>query len=580
MRSVLLLISMLLSVAAANGQDEEWIWVVGELSNERRHAKYEEFARRMFDYYQRNGSARGRIVRESELRERPAERVVYLGPIEAFEHPEWWEPDLRAGKRTFEIAGREFADARTAVYLANPERTRLYFLGATRGSFEDIFAVPTGRHACTVTVRGKVRFEADYVDGELAFQATPFLPPVEELERAGVSDGLKELVRARPVHENGALAPEFQARVVELLTENRALFFGETHWNVEVNALFNRLLPRLLEAGARNVFLEVPLSNAGPFDHYVGLQGKPAALFFEEVVHHFCRSASERETLEIVRAWNGEHPDERVRVGCYDLEFGLRETIEHVLTPFFTAVDPALELSLEDFLRAQSAERTFTELERALDRANVGVHPYLEPEFVRLVLSNVRATLTRGPDAGTDRQVVLNANLMARYADALKRARSVFKVGTLHAHRRSGNGAGVPEAVRVADLLEGQVATLGAIGLGYAFETAAAVPDEHRKRGADTYERFLREYRAGQQEGTARAGAHYLLNRKSGLEVLAAHAARDLATNVVWFDEPDFEALFEATNQPEFGPDQRPDFDLLLYVVRADLEPMRPLELR
>ena len=175
-RTMILALCALISISAVHGNpDVEWTWIHGQLGDESDQEDYLDFASRMFEHYQDRGSMTGRLVAEKELETWPEDHFVVIGPILAFEDHQSFDLPLEMDDGVLTIGGQQLERRRTGVYLASEDRTRFAYTGLSLDGFRDVFTVPTGDAACTVTSgRGKVLFRGDYGADGLVLEGLPF----------------------------------------------------------------------------------------------------------------------------------------------------------------------------------------------------------------------------------------------------------------------------------------------------------------------------------------------------------------------------------------------------------------------
>ncbi len=545
MRPAIISLVLFTLTTLAHAQETDWRWVVGKLSNAKAQREYRAFAQRMFDYYQKRNAMVGELVEEAKFDASKRDRVVFLGPFEAFEHPDRIgipalairdDGSLRLGNITLNRA-------RVGLFLRNAEQTRFLYTGMTPQGFRDIFGVPTGRHACTITENRKAKFQGDYRGGRLRFAGQPGegfslqeLPNAERIRAAKLPNGL---VSAAPVYANdGTLAAGFSRRIASLTEKNNVLFVGESHWNVGVSELFNTVLRELLRTrDVRAVFLELNYSYSAFYDHYVTLDDKAAATFLKHTLHPLVNARTTLETLDIVRRHNLTGAKPRVRMACLDLEWS----------------PGAVMRLLADAKRGRK-------------------YPFVTDDYLAHVETNMRDTEGRG-DFHPRRQRAIIRNITEWHGDLLGEGLAVFKGGGFHAVKREVEGE---DFDRDAEYLhnthpttKGQVATMWIQGLGYGFRDVADVDLRDRLASATNYTNFVTSFQKGVKSGTARTDGFYLLDGKLGpVDAALARSALDLDTNAVWIEKHD----------PVKVRDRHrcTDYDLTAVIIRAQLEPTRP----
>lgn len=573
-----------LAPLSSAAQAESWTWILGRLEDPSAHADYESTARQMHEYYQGRGILTGKLVHEAELAERPSGRLVHIGPLQSFAHPEWLAPPLeKVSADALTIGGRDFTAPRTGIYLRDGSDEHVLFTGLSLQGFKDVFSFPTGQHPFSATIDGERRFEGNYVGGALEARAVPFLPTLPsapELVRLAEFDGV---VSFRPL-QTDELSPPVKEALLELTGDQRVLFVGETHWNVGVNALFNELLAFLLEERElKAVFLELGYSLSGYLDHYVTIEDDERAReFFDDELHPYLPGDSQVELVELLRRWNRAHPDRRVHVSCVDLEWKGQEVIERTLVPYFEGLDLETRIPFTRLGNSRLGPILRRQLDGALDEAersgHVGTFPFLTPEYIRRVLENLGDTL-RLVDFNVGRQRAIQRNITEYAAPLLEDGLALFKGGSFHAKkaRPTGEGYWTDAAYLQHEYAptQGKVRTLYLRGLGVGFAQVAPLDDSERLRSADQYHDFIARFRRGTEGGFANPKDHYLLNGTPPQphELLIARAADLAQAQVVWVESVDEERL--KAKGIALQSHALKEFDAAIYVLRSQLEPNR-----
>ena len=568
----------------------EWTWVLGRLDDEREDKKYQAFARRMHRGYQKREQLVGELVHEADLETLPASQVVFLGPLEAFEHREWMAPLLDdAQEHSFRVGEQTFGDERVGLFLRNVGQTRFIYTGTSLQGFKDIFATFTGRHACTITIDGRDRWEGEWRGETLELSTTPFLPLYPSAEEvAGLEDvpGSVESLAVYETPNHEAFTADFGERIERLIQGRDVLFVGESHWNVGVNGLFNGLLEFLLEErGVRAVFQEANYSYGAWYDHYVSLaDDAEAEVFLREELHTLISNESQLVRLEILRAWNRENPDSRVRVASLDMEWGLDNVVRKVLAPYFKRLDPEFHVPNPHEVSDEVWNESVAQMERLLEEAEEagtqGKYPFQTPDYYHSVLTNLADTLGIN-NFNVDRQRGILRNISEFNGELFDKSAGrdglvMFKGGGFHAVKTKGLDPGFQ---REAAFLEhefaptkGKVATLMLQGLGVGFADIAPLDLNTRLGSATNYNNFVRDFQTELAAGFASEGDFYLLERGelSLADRVAVHAGYVSGRDILWIDSFDLE-----TGVGGGGSHRLDEYDGLVYVLRSQLERTR-----
>jgi len=570
--------------SGAGGQVSDWRWVLGELDDPERQSAYEEHARGIFEYYQGHGIMEGLLVNEPELARQAARKVVFLGPLEAFEELEVWLPQLATGGGgEVRVGGAALSDPGTGIYLRNAVGDVMACTGLDDAGYRSVFTVRTGHEDCTVLVGGRVRWHGSWADGQLNLASAGFARRLTDALREAPPSPDPPPWKLEPVYrEDGATLTEgTRRRLAELCADARVLFVGENHWNEGVNRVFAALLTELMESprGVRAVFLEYNDSFSEPLDHFVHLEDAEEALRFRaEILEHLVPLESELDLLELVRRHNLAHPERQVSLACHDMEWYEGAVIERLLVPFFDGLETRVRLSAARLRSARGRERLNVELAEALDeareRGHVGPHPFLTPDYVERVFENLRETVTL-TDRTRQRQHYLIQHLVEHHGELLAEGLVVFKGGSFHGLRSTPEDAGYETEAgylqRDHEPTRDRVRTLFLRGLGYDFSSVAQLDLSNRVGGATKYREFVRGYQADLGEGRVEPDERYVLRNTplDPCEAFGIRGARRRGLRELWL----LPSAGSGTTPPGCAPDS--DYDAWILVLDGKLEPLR-----
>ena len=586
MRTILLLLGVLVSLSAASeNPNDEWTWVHGQLEDEDDQREYLAFASRMFGYYQDRGSMTGSLVAEDGLESIPEEHIVVIGPIHAFEDFDRFDLPMEVKGDEVTIGGQLLDAPRTGIYLAGKEKKRYAYTGLSLDGFQDIFTVPTGDRACTVT-RGKGRVDrrGDWTPTGLVLEGPEFLASYPSEAKLSGLDLPEGALVTKPVvtePELDALEPEFADWLDDFVEGQRVLFFGENHWNTGVNHFFNLIAEHLLEAGElRAVFLEINYSFSGYYNYYVTEPDEDRAMeFLETRLHPLVSSSSSLDLLELLRAWNLDHPDRPVRVGCLDMEWSSSNVVRNIIQPYFERVDDAFAGRVTG---EEEREHLQELLAKAMAEEVVGEYPFLTPEYMDTVLANLWDTFDIG-DFSVDRQRGIIRNVTEFNGDLLEDGLVLFKGGGWHAIKQKLDGESFyRDAAYLQDVhppTKGKVVSLYTQGLGYSFAEIADLRLGQYMSSATNYNNLVREFQKALADGHAERDAYYLLDGDSlsPFNSLMAKAGYALERDCLRIDSVDWERLTALHGQDVLQNRVR-DYDAAVYIMRAGIEVMRPRE--
>ena len=585
---------LLPQVASAQDEAPRWTWVIGGALDGAAANALTQSGKSAFDYYQKHSIYVGELTTESSLEEAPSGPTVFFGQVEAFEHPEWLAPLLQVEDGRATVGGVTFDEEPIGLYVRSADGQRVAFSGLSAAGLHGIQSVPTGRHAATVTFAGRIAFEGAYRGTELrltAADAVHRIPSADEVavELAGLKDPSAAVVLSSVYGEGPAssLSDRFQERLGELVADKNVFFFGEAHWNAEINRLFSDVFGWLLrERRVSTLFLEHSYSHSAHFQHYVSLgSDDDAERFWQSSLHSLLMTQSTRDLLDSVRVWNREHSEAPVAVACLDAEFDYQRTLESALGEYFRGTDPAFVSQLARPVTAEAVLAEAARLQKILEgtASTASPHPWMTVEFVGNALRNLdESVVARGrPSRMADRQRSILRNVTEYYAHhftpaALERGLVVFKEGAAHASKHVERS---DDAWWEAAFLEkrfeptrGRVATLVAKALGYRFDLAADVDTQTHKRWANSYHGLIETYRWGLRAGVIDEGHayHFGPRKPSAIDMVAIHRAYQDGGHALLL-ESFAEPLLQAANL-EAGEDLRDDFDAVVYVVGGSLE--------
>ena len=583
--SVLLCLLVSVSVSVAYGDDEpERIWIYGQLVDEARQKEYLEFVNQIFGYYQEQGAMPGRLVAQEDLESVPEDHIVIIGPVQAFKNIQQYNLPLEvSGENEVTIGGRVLKDDRTGIFLASEGQTRHIYTGLSLDGFRDIFTVPTGDKACTITWgRGEVLLEGEWGAQGLVLKESLFLDPYptqEELSNLVLPEGALTVEPVTSDSQCTTLDASFAKWLKNFVQGQRVFFFGESHWNSGVNRFFNLIVENLLETGeVRAVFCEVNYSFSGFFNYFVTEPDEGRAReFLQKRLHPLVSSSSTLDLLELLRAWNLVHPDEPVRIGCLDMEWGTSNVARNIIQPYFRQLDSDYTLQLED---ENVRERLQELLAEAREKDIVGKYPFITPQYMETVVANLWDTVDI-QDFNTDRQRGIIRNMTEFNGELFKEGLVLFKGGGWHAVKQKVDGETFHrEAAYLNDIYsptKGKVVTLYAQGLGFHFGEIAELNLSQRMSSATKYNNLLRNYQKALADGRIGRDGYYLLE-SGGLNIFDRLVAK---TGYLWEQDflrivaVDWEKLTGAYGQSVLQNRVR-DYDAVVYILRSGIEVMRP----
>ncbi len=590
---VLLLGSQLLTANPVDVAADEvavWTWVQGQLEDDAQQEEYTALANRIFSSYQSRNKMQGRLVLESELQDEPTDHVVYIGPLEAFQNTEWLSPPFESVEPgAVSLAGVEFKDPHTGIYYNDADGSRRLYTGLSFAGFKEIFTVPTGMYACTVTVRGQVAHEGDLEAGRLRLQTLDFLPPYPDLADVSELGSSAGAVTCSSVYADdaaGALSPDFAQRLDDLVENRSALFVGESHWNLGVDTLFREILEHLLSTqDVRSVFLEINFSFTGHYNHYVHIaDDAEAQRFLEEELHPLVSARNVIELLELLRVWNQNHPAQQVSIATLDMEWGADLVIQRILEPYFRALDP--DFKIADPYRSQPADwetnvaRMRTLLAQAANDDMKRAYSFLTPQYLGEVLTSLVDTIAL-ENFDVDRQRAIARNITVFNGDLFDEGLAVFKGGGYHAVKAQPSAG---EVYRDAAFLQhvfeptkGRVATIMLLGLRYGFANIADTDLSKMKHSATSYNRMVYGFQHALGAGGAHSDAIYLIAGAwlSAYDRLVVRAGYLLKQSALWIRAADPTEL-DATIPDEERVNRFADYDAFVYVLRSQLTRTRP----
>jgi hypothetical protein len=572
----------LLSTAASA---QEWTWIMGKVDSLTEQTAYEAGCKRIFDYYQTRGLMSGALVKESALSHRPAEDVVYLGPLHAFSNRDWLAPHFPDSEDLpLRFHGKELSSSNTGIYLRSGDGRTVYYTGLSMTGFEFIFTKPTGSHDCTILVDGEVRFEGDYRGDDLILKSLPFMPTYPRVEDLSSLVQLDGAIETSPFYEeatSGELSQRSIDSIAELVRDQRVLFVGESHWNVGVNQVFHDVLENLLKGKrVRAVFFEFNYSFSGHWNHYVHLSDDAEALAFREgPLHNLVNTESQLACLELIRQWNLANSESQVDVGCIDMEWSHDAVVQNIIRPYMRHFDPEWE---PGSMSRRPLMRTIEEIGKVLsileEEEADGPYAFQTPGYMQSVLTNLKDTLAI-EERPVDRQRGILRNLTEFHADLLTDGLIVFKGGGWHAvkHPQGDEGFWREAAFLHQEFEEtrGKVKTLHIQGLGIGFDEVENLDLGRLLPHATNYRNFVQGFQRAVLTGRAERGEHYVIDASSLTTVdrLVMRSAYVKDRDALWLQRVDDEELAKSGARSDMHPLTR--YDAVVYVLRSQLEPTR-----
>ncbi len=579
------------SSAATAAEEPGWTWIHGTLADETEQAEYMAFARKIFDFYQKQSAMKGRLVGESGLKALPKGRIIFLGPLSAFSHHDWFGLPMKIesdGKVV--ISGKAFADRRTGIFLRNRENTRIAFTGLSLAGFCDLFTVRTGTRACTVTSgRREILIEGDFRTRGLQLDGEPLLdryPSARDLEDLALPDGAITVKSVAAGSAPDGLAPEFRSWLSGFVKGQEVLFIGESHWNAGINSLFNRIVRELLAGGRlRAVFLEINYSFSGYYNHYISeASDEKAHLFLKSTLHPMVAWESVVDLLEVLRTWNRDHPGRQVRIACLDMEWYPEIVLDKIIVPYFRRVDSGFSLPAFNTLRSkgwkEERDRIDSLLAAAREKGIKGGHPFLTPAYMERVMTSFWDMAAHDNSMG-NRQRTIIRNVAEFSGDLLGDGLVLFKGGGYHAVKRRIDGEDFYREAAYLDQVHrstrGKVKTLMLNGLAFSLEETVGVDLKERRPSATNYNHFVMDFQKELAAGSASADGYYLFD-KGGLtlfESLAAKIGYQSNLDVYRIQSVDWPRLM-ALHGEDVRQSRVHDYDAFIYVLRSELEVPRP----
>lgn len=581
---------------ASGSQDDptRWTWVIGGALEDAAAEALAKSGQEAFDYYQEHSIYVGELRSEAALTEPPSGPTVFFGHVQAFEHPEWLEPLIRIDGGSAAVGGVTFGEGPVGLFVRSASGERVVFSGLSAEGLLGIQSVPTGRHAATVTFADRIAFEGSYQGPELRLDASSTIHTMASADEVDVGLAVLRDPSAAVVFssvyksDESRLSGRFQERLGELVSGKSVLFFGEAHWNVEINRLFSDMLDWLMaERRVSTLFLEHSYSHSAHFQRYVSLRSdEEADRFWGSSLRALVMAQSTRDLLDSVRVWNREHSDAPVAVACLDAEFDYQRTLESALGEYFRGTVPDFRSRLAQPLTAAGVLAEVSRLRTILrdSPADAPRHPWMTADFVANGLTNLYESVVASgrPSRMADRQRSILRNVTEYHAGrftpaALERGLVVFKEGAAHASKHTERE---DDAWWEATYLEkrfeptrGRVATLTARALGYRLNLASEVDLQSHKRWAKSYHGLIETYRWGLGAGVIEEGNayHFGPRKPSAIDMVAIRNA---------YERGEHAFLLESLRAPELravnldaGEELQGLFDAVVYVVGGALEP-------
>ncbi len=574
--------------------EDEWIWVHGKLKDTGLQKAYMKFTDRLVTYYTQSGLKITKIS-ESQFSDHQTDKtVVFAGPIECFSNISFLDIPLKViDKKKFKVSGIEISDPNTGVFIRNRSKNRIYYTGLSFKGFEDIFSVETRHHDCTITIDGAKYFEGDYSQDGLKLKPKSFLPNYpsnSEIADVNIPEGT---FKASNISSDlnitlDSINSDFLQHIKEKTAGKKVFFFGECHWNENVNKLVEVLLMYLAkESNARALFQELNYSFSGYIDYYVKLvDDSKAKEFFNRRLHYMVNTDVGLDLLKKIRSWNIKNPDKIISLGCLDMEWGIYTVIDHIVIPYFKKLDPSFKITDDDFADDDAYVKLHKRMKILLQKAStnnvIGEYPFITSDYIGNVLENLKDTVLL-KDMNGDRQRAVIRNITEYNKHLFKDGMVMFHGGGWHAVKE-------PEPsnfFRDAEYLfkkfpptKGSVYTLMCEGLGYGFKNIASnLQDEHMS-SATYYNKIVRNFQKSFKLNCVSIDDYFMLNETDDYIKLLARYGSLNNCNIFSLDEVDWERLSsEFDDSVMAGKNAQKNYDDVLYVLKSQIVGTRKLKL-
>ncbi len=518
---------------AAQAHAARWVFVIGNVGKDDQRA-YERTMDKMAAYYGRMGH-RVTIKKEAALPFLPKDTIIaYAGPLFAFKNLAKLSLPLTINEDGSALVGDgPIVEKDVGVFLRTKNSSRLLYGGTSLAGFYDIWKVPTGQHACTITKERRILYEGNYVKGELKLIAQSFLPVLPKPSslthlKGGVT--ALEVKRVYTKKQRSQLSVHLRNWLKKTLKDQKALFIGENHWSTRSDQLFKDITLFLAKTQKlRTVFLELQFSASRFFNHYIQLaQDKEAALFREKALYAFVSYENTYKLLDELRQWNRQHPDKKIQVVCHDLEWRRKAPVTQVIVPYFKQLSPQFKLPKDFLSNIKSFKKHMKSIwplfKKAKKKKLRGPWPFIDASYVGQTLVNLRDTvLLNRKQFNLHRQKSIVRNICRYNQKSFDKGLSVFKVGSFHAAKSVINDNEMRDAAYLQQKFaptKNKVVSIRLSTVGYNFAPVATIGPSNFARGADQYWEFVQRFNKALPLNKANMNEHYLLNNPNLLELL------------------------------------------------------------
>lgn len=185
----------------------------------------------------------------------------------------------------------------------------------------------------------------------------------------------------------------------EVVTLNKVVLMGETHYATNVYNLRNRLLFALNTYDYYPlIIIELPYSIVEYFNYYVHLlDDEEAHLFLTEELSDKINTEEDILLLNHIRRWNKLQKNKPISIGGTDLEFSYQTTIKDILCPFFTNLSGVTEGEAQKLMECESLSDSLLDeidlLNEKTKKENIhGKYTFISTGYIDNVIQNLHDT--------------------------------------------------------------------------------------------------------------------------------------------------------------------------------------------
>jgi len=178
---------------------------------------------------------------------------------------------------------------------------------------------------------------------------------------------------------------------------NKVILIAEEHYHQTIADFRTRILFYLNTIDRYPLLvMEAQYSYTAYLNYFINLPGdREAEKYYSDVIYDMVPTQDALDLMRLIRKWNKEYPIKKITLGFSDIEHDYRTTIKNVILPYFKKINNEPEpetnnLSIKDL--GGMLPHFFTLLDKAKKTNLIGGYPFITPNFIGNVLTNLEST--------------------------------------------------------------------------------------------------------------------------------------------------------------------------------------------